>query len=109
MKRIIKGKLYDEETAEYIGGWLSDDGRAGATLYRKANGEYFVVKIGNHHGFKGDYQGKEIYRMAEKDCRINACAECSLFNKCVWQHPKDWAEDNIDAEDFILAFGPVEE
>lgn len=43
MKKVIRGRLYDTETAKLIGS-TSDTGE---TLYRKRTGEYFLCCIGD--------------------------------------------------------------
>ena len=48
MKKIIRGRQYDTDTAQRIGSW--DNGLSGTdleytseTLYRKRTGEFFLV------------------------------------------------------------------
>lgn len=50
MKKIIEGKKYDTETAEYICkysiGYAGDFKHFSDTLYRKKNGEFFIYGEG---------------------------------------------------------------
>ena len=51
MKKIINGRKYDTDTASMVGEWSdgypSDFRYEAETLYRKRNGEYFILGEGN--------------------------------------------------------------
>lgn len=100
MKKIIDGKLYDTETAMEVGtnshGEISDFHYYEETLYRKRSGEYFLAGYGNA---LSDYRvqigvsqweaGSAIFRMSYEEAR-------------------QWAEDNLSAEDYMEEFELVE-
>lgn len=52
MKKIINGKVYNTETAEYIGGFykggtsISDFNYIEQNIYRSKNGQYFLYILG---------------------------------------------------------------
>ena len=80
MKKIIKGKLYNTETAKEIAAWsnglsYSDFNWCEETLYRKKTGEYFVAgeggarsKYAERHGDMWG-AGEEIVPMTEDEAR----------------------------------------
>ena len=102
MKKIIKGKKYDTETAKELGsysngvGWR-DFSHVSETLYQKRTGEYFLHGEGGPmtcYSRQIDSQnwssGEKIIPMTEDEAR-------------------DWAEKNLDADDFEELFGEVSE
>ena len=101
MKKIIKGKMYDTETAAEIGSWWNglstrDFNHVRETLYRKKTGEYFLHGEGgpmtSYRERWGDMwgDGESIVPMTEAEAR-------------------NWAERRLTAEEYIEAFGEVEE
>lgn len=101
MKKIINGKMYNTETAkvlgEYDNGYVCGDfNYFSETLYRKKTGEYFLFGAGgalsgyaSHCGNRSGY-GKEIIPMSEAKA-------------------KKWAEEYLDADEYIAVFGEPEE
>lgn len=101
MKKIINGKLYDTETATYIGGYTygtkRDFSYVSESLYQKKNGELFLHGEGGpmskYSESKGDNSwgyGEEIIPEAE-------------FNA------KEWVSRYCDAETYVKLFGSVSE
>lgn len=100
MKRIIDGKRYDTSTAEEVGfakhGSRRDFEYYEETLYCKRTGEYFVHGYG--HGESkyakqvlGDWgPGEDIVPMT-------------------YEQAREWAERNLDADDYEREFGPTSE
>ena len=101
MKKIIKGKLYNTETAMCLAEWWnglsnSDFKHCSEALYRKNNGEYFLLGEGgplskyaeiNDGGAWGD---TKIIPYSEADAR-------------------NWAEERLSADRYIELFGEPEE
>ena len=51
MRRIINGKRYDTETATEVCAWTPEDwANEDRTIYRKSDGEYFIVTWHNLRG-----------------------------------------------------------
>ena len=104
MKKIIKGRLYDTDTAERIGYYTNgSDCRSylwfEETLYRKKTGEFFL------HG-----NGGPTSRYAEctsPDGHAFRSGE-AIVPQTIDQ-AKTWAERHMDADDYIEVFGEVEE
>ena len=102
MKKIIKGKLYNTETAKELAAWsnglsYSDFNWCEETLYRKKTGEYFVAgeggpmtKYRENLGNRTYGSGEDITPMTEDEART-------------------WAEHRLDADDYIEIFGEPDE
>lgn len=87
MKKIINGKMYNTETAKKLGWWsngvsYSNFNRLEEALYLKKTGEYFIAA--------DYYNGDDITPVTEAEA------------KC-------WAEEKLDADEYIAAFGEPEE
>lgn len=88
MKKVIKGKRYDTDTAVEVGSGMllqrCSDGidRPAETLYRKRTGELFLLERLRH--------GAGIYPMGYDEARA-------------------WAEENMDADGYGALFGEVGE
>jgi len=100
MKKIIKGKLYDTDTAELIDIYefsnMSDFHWYREKLYRKANGEFFLYGRGAALSPYREYidcnnwtGGESIIPLSEYEAKV-------------------WIMDHSDAEIYIKLFG-VEE
>ena len=102
MVKIVKGRKYDTETAREVGcysnggGWR-DFRHYEETLYRKRTGEYFLfgeggpmTKYAEQVGQSGRSGGSEIIPLSFDDAR-------------------EWAEKNLDADEYEAEFGVVEE
>lgn len=102
MKKIINGKMYNTETAKKCG--YSSNGLfdrdlyfCEETLYRKKGGEFFLhgaggpgSRYGRAYSLGGLIGGETIIPLTETDAR-------------------KWAEENLDADEYIEIFGEVEE
>lgn len=101
MRKVIEGKLYDTETAKMLGSSSRGNEKSlehvKETLYRKKGGEYFI------HGEGGsctDYavEVDDSYWLAGEDIRTMS-----------EESARKWAEENMTAEEYIKAFGDVQE
>lgn len=102
MRKIINRKVYDTDTAEFLGGW--DNGYYGNDfhycyegLYRTKKGTYFVYgkggamsKYAKNEGNGWSGPGEDIHVLTKEDAML-------------------WAERCLDAEDYESIFGNVEE
>ena len=100
MKKIINGKRYDTDAAKLIGGWEenlpTDLFYTGEDLYRKRTGEFFLHCFGGAktrfaRRIDGDRWtgGEEIIPLSEESA-------------------KEWAEENLDADEYESAFDVLE-
>lgn len=101
-KMIINGKLYNTETATYVGGYsnslsINDFNYYDEDLYRKSTGEYFLSGEGGPLSKYAEYldggcrtYGKDIFPLSLDEA-------------------KKWVEHHMSAEDYIDEFGEVEE
>lgn len=101
MKKIINGKMYNTETAKEIGSWsnnrsYSDFSYCEETLYLKKTGEYFLFG-----------EGGPMTRYAER-CGDMLC-DGSEIHPMTEEQAKRWAEQRLDADEYIAAFGEPEE
>lgn len=101
MKKIINGKMYNTETAKELG--YKDNGYNGndfnwccETLYQKRTGEYFLLGEG---GPMSPYAA----------CHGNETSGSSEIIPISEKEAKEWAEQNLTAEEYIKAFGEPEE
>lgn len=99
MKKIIRGKLYDTDTAQQLAetyNYFGDFSDYEEELYRKRTGEYFLHGKGGPTSRyaepcgHGQSNGENIFPLSESEAR-------------------EWAEANITAEEYISIFGKVEE
>lgn len=102
MKKIISGKLYDTETAKEIGSAYHGEGPRDFNyfeerLYRKRTGEYFL------HG-----EGGPMTRYAVSTGQ-NSWSGGERIEPMSYSSAKEWAEKNMDADDYQAEFGPVSE
>lgn len=96
MRKIIKGKLYDTDTAECIGS--TDDGGLNYNdmyywsedLYRKKTGEFFL-----------------FYDSGSFVCNIWGRGDS--ITPLSMAEAKEWAEQYLSADAYISAFGEVDE
>lgn len=102
MKKFVKGKIYDTDTAVKVGYW--DNGCAGSdprncaeTLYRKKTGEYFL------HGSGGP---RTKYA---KSCGDNYWSRDEDIIPLSYDAAQRWAAENLSGEDYEAIFGPVAE
>lgn len=102
MKQIIKGKLYDTETAKGIAAWgnnrsTRDFSYCSETLYRKRTGEYFLY---GHGGPMSKYA---------ESCGDNSWSGGSKIIPLTYKAAQEWGEERMDADDYMEEFGPVSE
>lgn len=102
MKKIINGKLYDTETAKEIFCWSNnrstrDFSHCAETLYKKRTGEYFL------HGVGGP-----MSKYAES-CGDNSWSGGSKIIPLTYKAAQEWAEEKMDADEYMDEFGPVSE
>lgn len=101
MKRILKGKVYDTDTAAEIGRWdnncyRTDFDYCGETLYKKRTGEYFVC---------GEGGARSKYAMADFGGWTGGSAIVPLS----YESAREWAEEHLDAGIYEGEFGRVSE
>lgn len=100
MKKVIKGRLYDTDTAEHVGSWSNnrtDFSRCDESLYRKRTGEYFL------HGEGGPMSKYSRSRGDNSWTGDEAIIPLSL------DAAKEWAEKHMEADNYMAEFGPVPE
>lgn len=102
MKKIINGKVYDTETAKELGTWAnsggwSDFAHMEETLYQKRTGEFFLCGQGGPATKYAVSVGQNSWEGGSKIIPLT------------WEAARDWAENNLDAEDYEKIFGPVDE
>ena len=102
MSKIIRnGRLYDTDTADYLGTFTSPHYRNDFNyytedLYRKKNGEFFL---------SGEGGGLTKYAERFVDGRGYGHAIIPLSD----DEAKSWVEQNLDADDYIELFGEPED
>lgn len=102
MKKIINGKKYDTETAEYVDRWSndlchSDVHWCSEELYRKRTGEFFLY---------GEGGGLSRYRTHLSN---NSFCEGSCIRPLTDDDAKAWVEKYLSYEDYVRIFGEPEE
>ena len=100
MKKIIRGRQYDTDTAQRIGSW--DNGLSGTdleytdeTLYRKRTGEYFIEGRGGARSRYSEVDGN----MMAPGCRIVPLS---------FDQARNWAEEHLTPEVYESAFGAAD-
>lgn len=101
MKKILNGKLYDTDTAKEVGFYSNGYGVGDfqycyETLYRKKTGEFFLYGRG---GAMSKYCERYDNMRSGGDVIIPYTEE----------EAKEWAVENMDADDYMELFGVVEE
>ena len=96
MKKIIGGKLYDTETAIRIGECNNGEMPTSfhyqsETLYRKKNGEFFLLIDGIRKKNYGNYT--TTYKIEKIDM----------------EQAKEWCKLNLSGEEYMDVFGQVDE
>ena len=102
MKKIINGKRYDTDTANFIadtnsGGSRTDFSFWEEELYRKQTGEFFLYGTG---GPMSKYS---------KSCGDNNWSGDEVIIPLSVDAAKRWAENYMDADEYETLFGPVED
>jgi len=101
MKKIIKGAVYDTETAKVIGAYdsgypLSDFHAFTETLYRTKAGNYFVYGEGGGLSPYGEWHG-------------NSGGPGERITPMTYADAKSWAETKLTGDEYIQAFGDPED
>lgn len=101
MKRIIKGKQYNTETAERVGQWdnghfTNDFNYCSEDLYRKRTGEFFL------HGEGG---AMSMYSSNEG----NNSGWCEQIIPLTYHEAQEWAEKHLTGDEYEEIFGEVSE
>jgi hypothetical protein len=100
MKKIIKGKRYDTETARLMGSWgnnRTDFSYVHEELYRKKTGEYFLYG-----------RGGAMSKYAEAVDQ-NSWSGGSNIRPLTYEEARDWAEHHLDADEYEEIFEPIPE
>lgn len=101
MKKIINGKMYDTETAAFIGdysyGAPGDLSYVSESLYRKKTGEFFLY---------GEGGPMSKYSMS---CGNNSWSGGEAIIPERDFNVRKWVAAHCDADAYIKLFGPVEE
>lgn len=102
MKKIINGKCYDTEKAEFLGYWCNtgdtrDFYHIREKLYRKNNGEFFLFGSG---GPCTEYAVSE---------GSNSWSGGSKIIPLTWNQARKWAEKYLDGDEYEGIFGEVAE
>ena len=102
MKKVIKGKLYDTDTAKRIGCYSASCGRSDyhyyeEELYQNRTGEYFLYGAG--------YAASKYRKL----CGQNEWCDGEQIMPMAYADAKEWAEEHMDADDYIAAFGSPDE
>ena len=100
MKKIIEGKVYDTNTAEFLankdnGYSLNDFNYANEELYLKKTGEYFLYGQGGGNSRYGEWHG-------------NSGGPGEKIMPLTLDEAKQWAEENLSGEKYEELFGNPE-
>lgn len=101
MKKIINKKLYNTETAKDLGFWNNgrsccDSSYMEETLYQKKTGEFFL------YGYGGALTGY-AKRVGTSQSEGEKITPLSV------DEAKEWAEEHLDADDYLDIFEDTEE
>ena len=101
MKKIINGVLCNTETAKFIGSWEysmpNDLYYCYEALYRTKSGKYFIYGEGGPASKYSRMTGQNSWSSGE------AIELLSL------EEAREWAEEYLDGDEYIAAFGEPEE
>ena len=101
MRKIINGKQYDTDTARACGACghhaVSDYKWFCETLYRKKTGEFFLY---------GEGHAASPYA---RSCSDGTRSPGEKIIPLAYEAARQWAEDNLDAEEYEEIFGAVVE
>lgn len=97
MKKIINNRVYDTDTAKFMGYWnngqpANDFSYCEEQLYRKRTGEFFLLGKG---GAASGY--------AERCGNMWQAGEA--IRPLTYEEARQWAERRLDADDYIAIFG----
>jgi len=102
MKKIINNKVYDTNTAKEVGSYSNggtwrDFNHIEETLYKKKTGEFFLFG-----------EGGPATRYAEPEGQ-NSWSGGSRIMPMTYDEAREWAEKNLDADEYEEIFGTIEE
>ena len=102
LKKIIKGKMYDTQTAKELGNWANggnwrDFSHCEETLYQKRTGEFFLLGEG----------GPMTKYAVSQGC--NSWSGGTEIIPLTWETAREWAEEHLDADEYESIFGEVSE
>lgn len=102
MKKIIKGKKYNTETAEIMGevdnGYaVNDFNRMTETLYRKKTGEFFLHGEGGPASRYSRSAGQNSWSGGEEIIPLTL------------SEAQEWGERHLDGDEYEAIFGEVSE
>lgn len=99
MKRIIKGRKYDTETAKAIGQYEFDYPTSihyySETLYKKRNGEFFIFGNGGPGSKYSEYRYGGSW------------AGTGRITPMSYENARFWAEEHLNADTYESIFGEV--
>ena len=102
MKKVIRGRVYDTETAEQLGSvtggaeFTNDFNYWAETLYRKKTGEFFL-----------HCEGGALSRYAEHIGSNSGWGE--KIKTLSYSEAEEWAEKNLEGDEYIRIFGDPED
>lgn len=101
MKKVIKGKVYDTETAQKVGDWdngyyTNDFQFCAETLYRKKTGGFFLHGEGHAMSIYASHSG-------------NSSGWGEKIIPMTYTDAQEWAEKHLDGDEYIKIFGEPEE
>ena len=100
MKTILNGRFYDTESATLIGRCITvrpcDLDSSWEELYRKKNGEFFLIGEGGPHSKYGAFIDKKWL----------AGGALEVLSE---DEARKWAEYNLEADEYMAVFGKVDE
>ena len=101
MRKIINGRLYDTDTASKVGeysyGYVGNFNYFCEALYCKRTGEYFIYGVGG-----------AMSKYAES-CGQNQWQGGSSIIPIGQDYARIWAENHLDADEYVAEFGMPEE
>ena len=102
MKKILKNKVYDTETAQKLAEYAPNPYRSDfhyfcETLYQKKTGEFFL------HG-EGNAASKY-----SRSCGQNEWCGGEQIIPMTYAEAQTWAEEHLDGDTYISIFGEPEE
>lgn len=98
MKKIIKGKVYNTDTAQQVGHYESERSYTDfnyyeQVLYRKKTGEYFLYGRGNAASPYAQSAGESSWTGGES------------IRPLTFEEAREWAETHLEADLYIGEFG----
>ena len=101
MKKVINGKMYNTETADWLGnysfGYSGDFQRIDEDLYRTKKGSFFLA---------GEGGPMTKYRV---ECGVREWCGGSDIIPLSEDEAREWVEENLSGDMYIEIFGEPEE